>query len=156
MIASLLGVMAMGITIVERKSVLGPRLSNKFTKIWVFAEISLFVLVGAEVDPVVALSAGVVGLAIIFGGLVVRSFGVWIATWRSGLTNNERVFSVMSYWPKATVQAAIGAIPLSLGISGGEVILAVSVLSILLTAPLGALMIRFYAKRLLHVPSESP
>ncbi len=155
MIASLLGVMAMGIAIVEKKSVLGPRLSNKFTKIWVFAEIFLFVLVGAEVDPSVAISAGAVGIAVIVVGLVVRSLGVWIATLKSGLSNNERVFSIMAYWPKATVQAAIGAIPLSLGVVGGEIILAISVLSILLTAPLGAIVIRYYAERLLHVPSDS-
>jgi len=153
MIASLLGVMAMGIAIVERKAVLGPRLSNKFTKIWVMAEIFLFVLVGAEVDVGVAIQAGLVGLALIAGGLLLRSVGVILATMKSPLDRNERLFTVMSYWPKATVQAAIGAIPLSLGVRNGDIMLAIAILSVLVTAPLGAIMIETFGKRLLHVDS---
>lgn len=149
MIASLIGVMALGFIISEKKPDLGLRLSSKFSKIWLFSELFLFVLVGAEVNITVALSAGVIGLCVIAIGLVARSIGVLISTINSGLNAKEKVFVVTSYLPKATVQAAIGAIPLSLGVENGELILAIAVLSIIITAPIGAILINTLAPKLL-------
>lgn len=148
-IAALLGVMTIGFILLEKRPVVAHRLSAKFGKIWVFAEILLFVLVGAQVDPGIALNAGAKGLLILAAGLTARSLGVLISTAGTPLTYKERLFCVIAYWPKATVQAAIGAIPLTLGVEGGEIIMAVAVLSILVTAPLGALGIRVSAPRLL-------
>jgi len=150
MIASLLGVMALGFVITEIKPVLGTRLSSKFGKIWLLSELFLFVLVGAEVNIKVALSAGLVGLAIISLGLIARSLGVLLSTIRSGLNIKEKVFVVVSYFPKATVQAAIGGYPLSQGVPGGELILAIAVLSIIVTAPIGAILINLLAPKLLN------
>lgn len=154
-IAALLGVMTIGFILLEKRPVVAHRLSAKFGKIWVFAEILLFVLVGAQVDPSVALGAGASGLVILAVGLTARSLGVLISTISTSLNYKERLFCVIAYWPKATVQAAIGAIPLTLGVEGGDVIMAVAVLSILVTAPLGALGIRISAPRLL-AQSEPP
>jgi len=154
-IAALLGVMTIGFILLEKRPVVAHRLSAKFGKIWVFAEILLFVLVGAQVDPSVALGAGASGLLILAVGLTARSLGVLISTISTSLNYKERLFCVVAYWPKATVQAAIGAIPLTLGVEGGDVIMAVAVLSILVTAPLGALGIRISAPRLL-AQSEPP
>ncbi len=150
-IAGLLGVMTIGFIILEKKPEVASRLAGKFNKIWIFAEILLFVLVGAQVNISVALHAGLTGLAIIFIGLIGRSVGVILSTLGTNLNWKERMFCVISYVPKATVQAAIGAIPLGLGIPSGEVILAIAVLSILVTAPLGAIAIKASAKRLLVV-----
>ena len=154
-IAALLGVMTIGFILLEKRPVVAHRLSAKFGKIWVFAEILLFVLVGAQVDPSVALGAGPSGLLILAVGLTARSVGVLISTTSTPLNYKERLFCVVAYLPKATVQAAIGAIPLTLGVEGGDVIMAVAVLSILVTAPLGALGIRISAPRLL-AQSEPP
>lgn len=140
-IASLLGVMSIGFIIAEKKQVLGSRLSSKLSKIWVFAEIFLFVLVGAEVDINIALDAGLIGLLIIGIGLASRSIGVLISTYKSGLLFKEKMFVVVSYLPKATVQAAIGSIPKIAGVANGDLILAIAVLSIIITAPLGAILI---------------
>jgi NhaP-type Na+/H+ or K+/H+ antiporter len=148
-IAGLLGVMTIGFIVLERKPEVARRLAAKFNKIWIFAEILLFVLVGSQVNISVALNAGVTGLVIIFIGLIGRSAGVIISTLGTNLNWKERLFCIISYIPKATVQAAIGAIPLSLGIPSGEVILAIAVLSILVTAPLGAILIKASAKSLL-------
>lgn len=150
-IAGLLGVMTIGFIILERRPEVAKRLAQKFNKIWIFAEILLFVLVGSQVNITVALNAGLKGLAIIFIGLIGRSTGVIISTLGTNLNWKERLFCIISYIPKATVQAAIGAIPLGLGIPSGEIILAISVLSILITAPLGAVGIKLSAKRLLVV-----
>lgn len=157
-IAALLGVMTIGFILLEKRPTVAHRLSAKFGKIWVFAEILLFVLVGAQVNPAVAADAGGKGLLIIAAGLFARSLGVLLSTTGSHLNARERFFCVIAYWPKATVQAAIGAIPLTLGVKGGEIIMAVAVLSILVTAPLGAVGIRFGAPRLLsrnEPPSEA-
>lgn len=154
MIASLLGVMALGFIISERHPNLGSRLSAKFNKIWVLAEVFLFVLVGAEVNVKVAFEAGGLGLVVLLFGLMSRSIGVLAATTSSGLNRKERAFVVASYLPKATVQAAIGSIPLSLGVPGGEIILAIAVLSILVTAPLGAILIHTLAPKLLEQENE--
>ncbi len=150
-IAALLGVMAIGFIILEKLPVVAKRLSKRFNKIWILAEIILFVLVGSQVNISVAVDAGFKGLIIVFIGLVVRSFGVLISTLGTKLNWKERLFCIIAYTPKATVQAAIGAIPLSLGVKSGDLILAISVLSIIITAPLGAIAIKASAKRLLAV-----
>ncbi len=148
-IASLLGVMTIGFIILEKMPQVGKRLALKFNKIWVFAEILLFVLVGAQVNVNVALKAGAVGIVVILIGLVGRSIGVIISLLRTDLNWKERIFCVIAYIPKATVQAAMGAIPLSLGVASGDIILAVAVLSILITAPIGAIAISLSAPKLL-------
>ncbi len=150
-IAGLLGVMTIGFIILEKKPEVAKRLAVKFNKIWIFAEIFLFVLVGAQVNINVAMDAGLTGLSVIIIGLVGRSVGVVVSTLGTNLNWKERVFCIISYIPKATVQAAMGAMPLGLGIPAGEVILAIAVLSILVTAPLGAIGIKLSAKRLLFV-----
>jgi len=149
-IAGLLGVMAIGFILLEKIPEKTRRMAHKYSKIWIFAEILLFVLVGAQVNISVALQSGLTGLMIIGLGLVGRSIGVVISTLRSPLNWKERFFCVIAYLPKATVQAAIGTIPLSLGIPSGEVILAIAVLSILVTAPLGAIGIKAGAGALLR------
>lgn len=154
MIASLLGVMALGFIITERKPELGTRLSSKFGKVWLFAELFLFVLVGAEVNLQVALNAGLIGLLVITIGLTARSVGVFLAAIKSGLNRKEKIFVGFSFLPKATVQAAIGAIPLSYGVENGELILAIAVLSIIFTAPLGAILISRTAPILLEYESN--
>lgn len=148
-IAGLLGVMAIGFIILEKKPVVANRLSLKFDKIWVFAELLLFVLVGSQVNIQVAIQAGMKGLLIIFIGLCARSVGVIISTLGTNLNFKERLFCIIAYLPKATVQAAIGAIPLGLGLPSGEIILAIAVLSILVTAPLGSIAINGTAEKLL-------
>ena len=153
-IAGLLGVMAIGFILLEKEPVRARRLAHKYSKIWIFAEILLFVLVGAQVNISVALKSGLTGLAVIGLGLVGRSLGVILSTLRSPLNWNERWFCVIAYLPKATVQAAIGAIPLSIGVPSGDTILAVAVLSILVTAPIGAIGIKTGARFLLHHKSS--
>ena len=148
-IAGLLGVMAIGFIILEKRPVVANRLSLKFDKLWVFAELILFVLVGSQVNIQVAIQAGMKGLLIIFIGLIARSIGVILSTMGTKLNSKERLFCVIAYLPKATVQAAIGAIPLGLGIPSGEIILAIAVLSILVTAPLGSIAINTSAEKLL-------
>ncbi len=147
--ASLIGVMTIGFVIVEKRPVVAKRLAAKLNKVWVFAEILLFVLVGAQVNVTLAIEAGGVGLVLLTLGLMARSVGVWIATMGSGLNAKEKWFSTLAFLPKATVQAAIGAIPLSFGVQNGELILALAVLSIVVTAPLGAVALELSAKKLL-------
>ena len=149
--AGLLGVMTIGFIIIEKIPNVGTRLSTKLNKIWVFAEIFLFVLVGAQVNIKVALDAGAIGILVIVIGLLGRSIGVIISLLGTNLNWKERFFCVISYIPKATVQAAMGAIPLSFGVKSGDIILAISVLSIIITAPLGALAINTSATKLLKV-----
>ncbi|MBE5968300.1 MAG: sodium:proton antiporter [Lachnospiraceae bacterium] len=149
-IASLLGVMTIGFIIVEKLPEAGERLSEKFSKIWVIAEIFLFVLVGAQVDIHVALEAGSVGIIIILIGLIGRSIGVLISLMGTDYSWKEKLFCVIAYTPKATVQAAMGAVPLACGVESGDIMLAVAVLSILITAPLGAIGIDFSSKKLLE------
>lgn len=148
-IASLLGVMTIGFIIIEKLPDVGEILSRKFNRIWVFAEILLFVLVGAQVNINIAVSAGKIGAIIILIGLFGRSIGVIISLLGTDFNYKERLFCVIAYIPKATVQAAMGAVPLSLGVESGDIILAISVLSILSTAPLGAIGINVFAKSLL-------
>ncbi len=148
-IASLLGVMAMGMIILEKSEPIAHIISQKLKKIWVFAELLLFVLVGAQVNVNVAWEAGIAGGGVILVGLVFRSIGTYLSLVGTPFTFQEKLFCVLAYIPKATVQAAIGAVPLAAGVASGEVILAVAVLSILLTAPLGAISISLYGERVL-------
>ncbi|MDG5800012.1 cation:proton antiporter [Marinilabiliaceae bacterium ANBcel2] len=144
--ASLLGVMVIGIVILEKNKQLAKELSSKYNKIWVFAEIMLFFLIGAEVNIFLIKDAGLTGLLIIIIGLAARSLGVALSLAGSTLNLKEKLFCVTSYWPKATVQAAIGAVPLALGVPAGDIILAFAVLSIVVTAPIGAISIDITGK----------
>lgn len=155
-IASLLGVMAIGFMILEKSEAIAHLISEKLKKLWIFAELLLFILVGAQVDIDVAWDAGFAGIIIILVGLVFRSVGTYVSLLGTELTVRERLFCVVAYVPKATVQAAIGAVPLAAGVASGEVILAVAVLSILITAPLGAIGITILGNRLLEPGEKSP
>ena len=147
--SALIAVMSIGVGILKNYDVLAKRLSAKFSKLWVAAEILLFVLVGATVDIKYAVAAGVLALILILGALIFRMAGVFCCLLGSRLDTKERVFTMMAYTPKATVQAAIGGIPLAIGLACGELTLTVAVLSILVTAPLGAFAIDYSYKKLL-------
>eukprot|EP00831_Metopus_contortus_P056680 TRINITY_DN4870_c0_g1_i1.p1 TRINITY_DN4870_c0_g1~~TRINITY_DN4870_c0_g1_i1.p1 ORF type:complete len:170 (+),score=38.73 TRINITY_DN4870_c0_g1_i1:161-670(+) len=147
--AEYMGIMTIGFVMLERDDDLAKRMAQKFNKVWVLAEILLFVLIGAQVDISVVGHAGLIGLVIIAAGLSGRSLGVLVALIGSGLNRREKLFCIFAYFPKATVQAAIGAIPLSAGIASGNLILAIAVLSIIVTAPLGAILIRITGEKLL-------
>lgn len=148
-IAGLLGVMAIGFIIFEKMPKVGKELSASFNEVWIFAEVLLFVLVGAQVNIALALDAGVQGIILITIGLLARSVGVIFSLLGTELNRNEKVFSIIAYLPKATVQAAIGGIPLAMGVESGDLILSLAVLSIVLTAPLGAIAIKATGDRLL-------
>ncbi|WP_291579913.1 cation:proton antiporter [Clostridium sp. UBA6640] len=148
-IATLLGVMTIGFVITEKNNAIGKALSDKFNKMWIFAEIFLFVLVGAQVNISVAIDAGLLGIVIILFGLLGRSIGVFICTIGTNLNLKERLFCVIAYIPKATVQAAIGAVPLSAGVASGDIMLAIAFLSILITAPLGAIGVKISSNKFL-------
>lgn len=150
--SSLLAVMTVGITILKFRETVAKRISVKFSKIWVAAEVILFVLVGAEVDINCISFAAFGAIALIFGGLIIRSIGVLISLIKSGLSIKEQLFCNIAYMPKATVQAAIGAIPLAAGVASGNIILSVAVLSIIITAPLGAILVDLTYKKLLKPP----
>ena len=139
--SSLIGIITIGLTILKLYPVLSFRLTNKFSKIWVFSEMILFVLIGSLVDITVIKDVGLSFVLLLVLAAIVRFVSVFISTSKINLNSKERVFVFFSYLPKATVQAAIGAIPLSLGMPAGEIILGVSVISIFLTAPLGAILI---------------
>lgn len=147
--SGLLAVMALSGTVLKMQEVVAKRISGKFSKVWVAAELILFVLVGAAVDIRYIYSAGLAAVLVILGALLFRAVGVYISLIKSGLTAKEALFCNIAYLPKATVQAAVGAIPLAAGIAGGNVILSVAVLSILFTAPLGAIGIDLTYQRLL-------
>ncbi|WP_370005811.1 cation:proton antiporter [Methanothermobacter sp. KEPCO 2] len=150
-IAALVGVMVTGLVILERMPETGLKLSEKFNKVWIFAEILLFVLVGAAVDVKLIFQVGLLGLAVIVLGLAARSMGVLLALRGSNLNLREKVFCIAAYIPKATVQAAVGAIPLAAGVAAGQTILAMAVLAILFTAPVGSLAVRITGERFLEV-----
>ena len=144
--SGLLAAMAAGIAILRFYPALAERLSAKFSKLWVAAEILLFVLVGATVDIGYAASAGAAVLLLLVA-LLFRMAGVWVCMLCTPLNGRERLFCMVAYIPKATVQAAIGGIPLSMGLPCGNLVFTVAVLSILITAPLGAFGIDLlYAK----------
>ena len=152
-----LAIMTMGFTILERDTVLARRLRREVDKIWNVAEIFLFVLIGAAVNLQIMASAGIIGAIIIALGLLIgRSLAMYLATAGSDFSRRERGFMVVGQSAKATVQAAIGGIPLAAGLAQGEYILAISVLSILITAPLGAWGIDFFAGRWLEKGSIDP
>jgi NhaP-type Na+/H+ or K+/H+ antiporter len=148
-VASLLGVMAIGFIILEKSEPIAHIISQKLKKLWIFAELLLFVLVGAQVNIHVAWKAGLAGALVIFIGLVFRSVGTYVSLIGTPFNRKEKLFCVVAYIPKATVQAAIGAVPLAAGVASGEVILAIAVLSILLTAPIGAIGIMIFGERIL-------
>lgn len=139
-VSGLLAVMSMA-CVIQMKSTpkVSQRLSAKYGKLWIAAEVILFVLVGAAVDIRYTMEAGPVAIALIFLSLAFRSVGVWLCMIGTRLNTKERLFCVIAYLPKATVQAAIGSVPLSLGLPCGNLVLSIAVLAILLTAPLGAL-----------------
>lgn len=148
-ISGLLAIMAMGATILKKNGTMAVAMSSKFNKLWVGAEIFLFALVGATVDIRYALSAGLMAIAVILCAIIFRMIGVYFCVVGSKLTQKERLFCGFAYIPKATVQAAIGAIPLTMGLACGNIVLTVAVLSILITAPLGAFLIDISYKKLL-------
>ncbi len=140
-VSGLLAVMSMGIVIYNMYDVLAKRVTIKFGKIWVAAEIFLFVLVGATVNLPYAASAGIVVVILLFAGLLFRMAGSWLSLLGTKLNRKEKGFCLLTQIPKATVQAAIGGIPLAMGLACGNLVQTVAVISILITAPLGALLI---------------
>ena len=148
--SGLLAIMSLGIVIKRKYDILAKRLSGKYNKLWVAAEIFLFVLVGATVDLKYAVVAGVSAVLLVAGALVFRMIGVALCLIKTDLSRKERLFCMVAYVPKATVQAAIGAIPLTMGLSCGQIVLTVAVLSILITAPFGAICIDNLYKKLLE------
>ncbi|EQJ43360.1 sodium/hydrogen exchanger family protein [Clostridioides difficile P31] len=147
--SGLLAVMNIGIFLQIKYRVVARRLSVKYSKLWVGAEILLFVLVGATVDISYAFKAGIGAVILIFGVLLFRMVGVFFCLIKTNLTIKERLFCMIGYIPKATVQAAIGGVPLAMGIASGQLILTLAVLAILITAPLGAFGIDVTYKKLL-------
>ena len=159
--ASLLAVMAIGYVILEKRGKYAHELSVKLSKVWILAEIILFTMVGTQVNVHVAWKMGAVGALVIFLALIARSVGTWLCLIGTNFTLKEKIFILISYIPKATVQAAIGGAPLlAMKAAGmnpmpGEKILAMAVLSILLTAPLGAWGIIWYGHKVLEI-DDSP
>jgi NhaP-type Na+/H+ or K+/H+ antiporter len=148
--SGLLAIMALGCTILKTHPTLASRLSRKFSKIWVAAELILFILVGAAVDVSYAMNAGLAVVVLIFLALCIRLCGVFVCLIKSPLRFKERLFCALAYLPKATVQAAIGGLPLAAGLPSGKLVLTVAVLAILITAPLGAILIDSTYKHLLR------
>ena len=148
-ISGLLAIMAMGIVIKAKYEILAMRLSNKYNKLWLASEIVLFVLVGATVNIKYVFDAGIPVVMVILFALVIRMIGVYTCLIKTKLSIKERVFCMIAYTPKATVQAAIGSIPLSMGLDCGNLVLTVAVLAILITAPFGAIGIDSTYKKLL-------
>ena len=148
-ISGLLAIMSMGIMINQKYTILAKRLSVKYNKLWLGAEVFLFVLVGIAVDIKYAFSAGIAVVVLVIMALVFRMTGVVLSLLGTNLTKEERLFCMIAYTPKATVQAGIGTIPLTMGLECGNIVLTVAVVSILLTAPFGAICVdRLYPKLL--------
>lgn len=139
--ASLIAIMFIGVSLQKKRDEVAKRISAKYNKLWVGAEVFLFVLVGATVDIDYLSNVGVKAVAVILCALVFRMLGVFTCLIGTKLNTKERLFTMAAYTPKATVQAAIGGIPLSLGFACGDIVLTVAVLAIVLTAPLGAFAI---------------
>lgn len=155
--SGLLAVMSTGVMLQRGRSAVADRLSAKYSKLWVAAELLLFVLVGATVDIQYALASGLAAVSLLFGVMGFRMLGVFVCLLGTKLQMRERLFCMLAYMPKATVQAAIGSIPLSMGLSCGNIVLTVAVLAILITAPLGAFAIdHTYRKLLSRDTHESP
>ena len=147
--SSLIAIMFIGVGLKRNRGVVAKRLSIKYGKLWVGAEVFLFVLVGATVNINYLSHVGFKALLLIILALVFRMFGVFICLLKTKLNKKEKLFAMIAYTPKATVQAAIGGIPLSLGLACGDTVLTVAVLAIILTAPLGAFAIDLSYKKLL-------
>lgn len=148
--SGLLAIMSLGIVMKKKYVILAKRLSVKYNKLWVAAEVFLFVLVGATVDLKYAVTAGGYAVLLVLGALVFRMLGVALSLIGTDLNRKERFFCALAYLPKATVQAAIGAIPLTMGLPCGQLVLTVAVLSILITAPLGAICVDNLYQKLLY------
>lgn len=147
--SGLLAVMAMGAALQKKCRETAGRLSSKFGKLWLAAEVLLFVLVGATVDISYGLTAGPAAILVILCALIFRMLGVFICMLKTKLSIKERLFCMIAYCPKATVQAAIGSLPLTMGLSCGKIVLTVAVLAILITAPLGAFGVDMTHRKLL-------
>lgn len=147
--SSLISIMFIGVGLKRNREVVAKRLSIKYGKLWVGAEVFLFVLVGATVNINYLTHVGFKALLLIILALIFRMFGVFICLLKTKLNKKEKLFAMIAYTPKATVQAAIGGIPLSLGLACGDIVLTVAVLAIVLTAPLGAFAIDLSYKKLL-------
>lgn len=150
LVSGLLAIMSMGIVIKQKYNTLAIRLSVKYNKLWLGAEVFLFVLVGATVDLKYVKSAGVAAVLLILCALIFRMVGVGVSLIKTDLSGKEKLFCMLAYTPKATVQAAIGAIPLSMGLECGNIVLTVAVLSILITAPFGAICVDNFHGKLLE------
>ena len=148
--SSLIAVMFIGIGLQKKREAVAKRLSVKYGKLWVAAEVFLFVLVGATVNIEYLGKVGAKAFVVIIGALIFRMFGVFVCLLGTSLKRKERLFAMMAYTPKATVQAAIGGIPLALGLACGDTVLTVAVLAIVFTAPLGAFAIDLSYKKLLN------
>lgn len=153
-VSGLLAIMSMGIVINQTYNILAKRLSVKYNKLWLGAEIFLFVLVGIAVDLRYAVAAGLVVVLLVVLALIFRMTGVALSLMKTDLNKKERVFCVIAYTPKATVQAAIGTIPLSMGLACGEIVLTIAVVAILITAPFGAICVDNLYKKLLMREKE--
>lgn len=147
--SALIAIMFIGVGLQRKREVVAKRLALKYGKLWIAAEVFLFVLVGATVNIGYLKNVGFKALIVIIGALMFRMLGVFVCLLRTNLSGKERLFTMMAYTPKATVQAAIGGIPLALGFSCGDIVLTVAVLAIVLTAPLGAFAIDLSYKKLL-------
>lgn len=145
----LIAIMVMGMAINKKDIKVAENVEKKYKDLWIFAEILLFVLVGASVDINYILNTGLKGVGLILIALIIRMVGVYISLIGTNLNIKEKIFVLFSYSPKATVQAAIGGIPLALGFGFGDIALSMAVLSILITAPLGSILIDKNYKRLL-------
>lgn len=149
-LSGLLAVVSMACVLkIKCTGLVSQRLSAKFGKLWIAAEVILFVLVGAAVDIRYTLEAGGTAVLMIFAALIFRAAGVMLCTVKTGFTWKERLFCVIAYLPKATVQAAIGSVPLAAGLECGKIILSVAVMAIIITAPLGAFGMDISYKKLL-------
>lgn len=152
--SALIAIMFIGVGLQRKREAVAKRLAVKYAKLWVAAEVFLFVLVGATVNISYLGRVGVRALIMIAGALVFRMAGVWVCLLGTGLKKGEKAFAMMAYTPKATVQAAIGGIPLSLGLACGDTVLTVAVLAIVLTAPAGAFAIDWSYRKLLTKAEE--
>ena len=149
-VSGLLAVVSMACVLkMKCTAFVSKRLSEKFGKLWLAAEVILFVLVGAAVDIRYTLEAGIAAVAMIFVALIFRSFGVLLCTVKTNLSAKERAFCVVAYLPKATVQAAIGSVPFAAGLPCGKIVLSVAVMAIIITAPLGAFGMDLTYKKIL-------
>ena len=148
-VSGLIAVMSMGIMINRKYAILAKRITGKFGKLWVVAEIMLFVLVGASVNIQYALNAGIATIILIILVLLFRMLGVFVCLLKTRITIKERIFCMIAYTPKATVQAAIDGVPLAMGLGCGEIVLTVAVIAILITATFGAFGIDLSYKKLL-------